>query len=218
LACAPFLLDELDARTLLAGLVPAPIQVDNDVNWAALAEDHHGGAESLANVVYCYLGPGIGSAVLVDGKVVHGARGLAGELAHVRTVGPGDRSMALIECFAGWGLVQPGTQAIEVDQLLAVLAGRAAAARRRRDAVVRAVAGALASVTALLNPERVLIGGPRGTAYDFDQLVAARLHETAIIDTAVGPAQLGASAPLAGARIEAVRSAQAWLRNRGRVA
>jgi len=215
LAYAPFLLDAFDPRSLLAPFVDAVVQVDNDVNWAALAEHHDGAAQGLTHVVYGYLGPGLGSAVLIDGRVIHGAQGLAGELAHVRTVGPGGRSRRLIECFAEWDLVEPGSNAIDVPALLEVLAGGTAADRRRRAAVAEAVAGAIASMTALLNPERVLIGGPWGTAYDFDRLVAERVHELAMIDTEVRPAALGPTAPLSGARIQAVRSAQAWLRSRG---
>ena len=215
LAYSPFLLDDFDPRRLLDGLVECEVQVDNDVNWAALAEHHGGAADGLDHVVYCYLGPGIGAAVLVDGQLVHGARGLAGELAHVPTIGPGGRAVRLIECFAAWDLLRPDSLAIDLPSLLTVLAGESAADRQRRGELADALAGAIASVTALLNPQRVLIGGPWGTAYDFDRLVAERVHDLAVIDTEVVAATLGSTAPLAGARVQAVRSAQTWLRSRG---
>ncbi len=215
LAYSPFLLDAFDPRSVLGPFVEGAVQVDNDVNWAALAEHHDGAAHGLDHVVYCHLGPGLGSAALVDGRVVRGAHGLAGELAHVRTVGPDGRSLRLFDCFVAWDLVRPGSSALEVPALLKVLSGETAVDRNRRAAVVEAVAGAITSVMALLNPQRVLIGGPWGTAYGFDRLVAERVHELASVETEVVPARLGADAPLAGARIQAVRSAQAWLRSRG---
>ena len=59
-----------------------PVTVDNDVNWTARAE--HGGRD----FVYVFLGEGLGCAVVSDGEVRRGHAGLAGEIAHVPTVGP----------------------------------------------------------------------------------------------------------------------------------
>jgi predicted NBD/HSP70 family sugar kinase len=208
---SPFLVDELDPRALVGHLVAAPLQVDNDVNWAALAEHHAGSGQDFRHFFYCYLGPGIGGALVSDGAVLHGALGLAGELAHVRTTGPGGRSLRLVECFAAWQLLQPGTSAIDVDRLRDLLERPAASARRTRDEIATAVAGALATVTALFNPEGVVVGGPWSAAGGFDQLVADRLVSSAVVPAVVRTAALGPDAPLLGARGHAVRAAQRLL-------
>lgn len=209
LAYAPFLVDALDLRTLLADLVAAPIQVDNDVNWAALAEHDQGSAVDLDDAFYCYLGAGIGAAVMINGTVVHGAGGLAGELAHVRTVGPGGTSCTLLECLAAWDLLLP-SMAVDLGRLELILVGETAADRRRRAAVADAVAGAIGSVTALLNPQAVIMGGPWGTRHGFRALVADRLADAAI-GAEIRAARLGDTAPLLGAQLHAVRAAQSSL-------
>lgn len=205
---SPFLVDELDPLELVGGLASARLQVDNDVNWAALAEYHEGGARGLSQFFYAYLGHGLGGAMVTDGRVFHGSRGLAGELAHVRTGGPGGRSLRLVECFRSWDLLQPSSDVIDVPRLAEILDGRTATHRRTRDAVVHAVAGAVCSVTALLNPEAVILGGPWGGVGDFCSLVAERVHSLAAIDAQVRPALLDSGASLTGVRVHAVQSAQ----------
>lgn len=205
---SPFLVDELDPRTLLGGLLGANLHVDNDVNWAAVAEYHQGSATDLTDFCYFYLGHGIGGAVMWNGEPIRGGAGLAGEFAHVRTTGPGGRSMRLIECFGAWELLQRGSSAIDVARLTAILESPGAAARRLRDAVVTAVAGAVSSVTAMLNPTGVIIGGPWSAVADFGSRLTERVRDLAVIDTEVRQAAIGVAAPLVGARLAAVQAAQ----------
>ena len=115
---APFLLGALDAPAVLAELVDGPVTVDNDVNWAARAERSHGAAIGVRDFVYLFLGEGLGCAVLTDGEVRRGHAGLAGEIAHVVTVGPGGTAMRLTDVFAALGLRRPGPTAIDVPALL----------------------------------------------------------------------------------------------------
>ena len=127
---APFLLGALDAPAVLADLVDGPVTVDNDVNWAARAE--HATAARPGDFVYLYLGEGLGCAVVSDGEVRRGHAGLAGEIAHVMTVGPGGAAMRLTDVFAALGLRRPGSTAIDVPALLH------AARRRTADVHARA--------------------------------------------------------------------------------
>ncbi len=171
---APFLVGEFAAAAVLADLAPH-IEVDNDVNWAALAERSHGGATDLDDFVLAYLGAGIGGAVVLNGTVVRGATGMAGELAHVRTVGPDGQSRTLVESFVAWGLMRPGSEAIDVARVRAILSGDSDADRRTGEEIAAAVAGAVGSVVALLDPEGVLVGGPWGSAPGFLDRVVEHL-------------------------------------------
>jgi predicted NBD/HSP70 family sugar kinase/biotin operon repressor len=204
---SPFLVDELNARAVVSGVTGADVEVDNDVNWAALAEYHGGNASGLDDFCYCHFGYGLGGAVVRGGEVVRGTRGLAGEIAHIRTEGPRERSMRLVECFAAWDLVQPASSAIDVPRLSTILEGATAADRRQREGVIRAVAGAVGSITAFLNPTCVVIGGPWSSVGGFNQLLAERLHQTAVVDAEVRPAALGDEASLVGVRVAALRAA-----------
>ncbi|HEY0239726.1 MAG TPA: ROK family transcriptional regulator, partial [Friedmanniella sp.] len=185
LPSSPFVTDELDPRGLLAPLVGVPVEVDNDVNWAALAEHDEGVAAGLDDFCYLHLGHGLGGAVVRAGDVVRGHTGLAGEPAHMITNGPGGRAMRLVACFGDLGLLRPGSDTIDVDRVRTVLTGATPADRRTRDAVVDAVAGVLASVAALLNPAAIVVGGPWSGAGDFADRLAARAGELLVPPTAV---------------------------------
>ncbi|SDT07831.1 Sugar kinase of the NBD/HSP70 family, may contain an N-terminal HTH domain [Friedmanniella luteola] len=208
---SPFVLGELAPRELLAPLLDVAPRIDNDVNWAALAEHAEGAARDLDEFFFVYLGPGIGAASVSGGAVRHGAGGLAGELAHVLTVGPDGRGVRLVAALAAQGLLLPGSPALDVERVLAVLASRSAPDREAGDQLARAVAGALASVTALLNPRAVVLGGPWGGADGFSSRVRAALAGLAAVPTELRTSTLGADAALSGARIDAVRRMQAAL-------
>jgi predicted NBD/HSP70 family sugar kinase len=205
---SPFLVDELDPRQLLAGALGPALIIDNDVNWAAVAEFHQGVAGDLADFCYLYLGPGIGGAVVRNGEPVRGRAGLAGEPAHMITTGPGGRAMRLVECFAALDLLQAGSAAIDAAALTVVLAGATETDRRKREVVVNAVAGVIASMSALLNPAGVVIGGPWGSVGDVVDRISDQVAESASVPTVVRVAGLGPGAPLVGARLFAVRAAR----------
>ncbi|GAA1431905.1 ROK family transcriptional regulator [Microlunatus lacustris] len=208
---SPFVLGELAPRELLAPLLEVVPQVDNDVNWAALAEHHEGAARDLEEFFFVYLGPGIGAASVSAGTVRHGDAGLAGELAHVLTVGPDGRCTRLIAALQDESLLVDGSPALDVDRILAALASTSAPDQALTRRLARAVAGALASVTALLNPRAVLLGGPWGGATGLADAVRDQLVALAAVPTEIRTSALGEDAPLAGARIAAVGQLQLGL-------
>ena len=66
-----------------------PTVVTNDANAAALGEMLFGNATGLDNFLMITLGTGLGSGLVVNGDLVYGNDGLAGELGHVRAVADG---------------------------------------------------------------------------------------------------------------------------------
>lgn len=59
-----------------------PVVLSNDANAAAYGEYVYGGAKGMRHFIMFTLGTGVGSGVVVDGKLVHGSTGAAGELGH----------------------------------------------------------------------------------------------------------------------------------------
>lgn len=59
-----------------------PCRVTNDANAAAMGEMTYGVARGMKNFIMITLGTGVGSGIVVDGKVVYGSDGFAGELGH----------------------------------------------------------------------------------------------------------------------------------------
>jgi glucokinase len=76
-------LADVPFRDLMSERLGLPVQVDNDVNVALLAEHRHGAARGANHAVMLALGTGIGGALLLDGRVYRGALGLGAELGHV---------------------------------------------------------------------------------------------------------------------------------------
>jgi len=159
---APFLVGALDAPAVLADLAEGPVTVDNDVNWAARAEHSRGRAVGIQDFVYVFLGEGLGAAVVSDGEVRRGHGGLAGEIAHMPTVGPGGVATRLTEVFEALGLRRPGSTAIDVPALLRAVEREGPAAAELRHTLAKAVGGVLAAAVALADPAVVLVGGPWG--------------------------------------------------------
>ena len=62
-----------------------PAALTNDANAAAIGEMTYGVARGMKNFIMLTLGTGVGSGVVVDGKLVYGSNGFAGELGHVST-------------------------------------------------------------------------------------------------------------------------------------
>ena len=60
-----------------------PVKLDNDANAAALAETRWGAARGYRYVFYATIGTGIGTGIVLDGKIYHGNTGSAGEGGHV---------------------------------------------------------------------------------------------------------------------------------------
>lgn len=71
---------DIDLAGALGAAFSVPVMVDNDANMAALGERWRGTAQKAANFVFVALGTGIGSGVVVDGRLCHGRTGNAGEL------------------------------------------------------------------------------------------------------------------------------------------
>lgn len=62
------------------------IYVSNDANAAAMGEKVYGGGKNLKHFIVITLGTGLGSGIIIDGQLLLGADGLAGELGHVCAV------------------------------------------------------------------------------------------------------------------------------------
>ncbi len=82
-----------------------PVVLTNDANAAALGEMFYGGARGMRDFIVITLGTGVGSGIVVNGKLVHGHSGFAGEIGHTivdpngRECGCGRRGC--LETYAG---------------------------------------------------------------------------------------------------------------------
>ena len=74
------------AKLLTEALGGLPVSLTNDANAAAMGEMAYGAARGMKDFIMITLGTGVGSGIVIDGKVVYGHDGFAGELGHVTVV------------------------------------------------------------------------------------------------------------------------------------
>jgi len=74
----------------LGALTGLKIVGGNDANCAALGEYYHGGGMGASSAIFVTLGTGVGGGVILDGRLLGGAHGCAGEVGHI-TVSASDK-------------------------------------------------------------------------------------------------------------------------------
>jgi len=165
---------DIDVGRRLERTLGLPVVVENDANCAALGEFWRGRGRGAKSLFLFTLGTGIGGSFLIDGKVWHGANGIAGEIGHTVVMAGGPRCScgksgcleALVSATAivrdyrearGGRAGVAGTMTAKGVVDLAKQGDRVAGAVVRRSA--RALGMGIANVFHLLNPEVILIGG-----------------------------------------------------------
>ncbi|MFD3313699.1 ROK family protein [Streptomyces sp. NPDC058694] len=153
-----------------------PVTVDNDVRALTVAEQWFGAGVGLSDFAVVTVGAGIGCGLVVHGKVVSGAHGVAGEIGHVviDPTGPlchcGNRGCA--EAIAADPAIVAAVR--EATRLPVADAAQAVDLARRGDPGARevyarageAIGRAIATVANLMGPQRVIISGEGLAAYD----------------------------------------------------
>lgn len=76
-------LADVPFRDLMSERLGLPVVVDNDANAALIAETRFGAARDRAHAVLVALGTGIGSGLLLDGRIYRGSRGMGAEVGHM---------------------------------------------------------------------------------------------------------------------------------------
>ena len=206
-----------------------PTRIDNDVRCAALGELKFGAGRGCENFICITVGTGIGSGIVINGKVVRGATNAAGELGHIKLQmngGPicGCGGTGCLEAFASGPAIVAMAQeyikggkstkfremaAVEGGEITPYMVAKAAeegdpVAKRIFEIVGEYIGIGLTSVINLLNPERVIIGG--GVAESGELLlgpIRKTIKERAMVVAGnaveIVPAQLGNSAGVIGA-------------------
>ena len=80
------------AKLLSEAMNGLPVALTNDANAAAVGEMTYGAARGMKNFIMITLGTGVGSGIVINGDVVYGHDGFAGELGHVTAVRNNGRS------------------------------------------------------------------------------------------------------------------------------
>lgn len=76
-------LDGFRLAPTLTSRIGLPVILENDANAAAIGEQAFGAAKGFNSALMVTLGTGVGGGVIIDGKILRGADGMAGELGHI---------------------------------------------------------------------------------------------------------------------------------------
>ncbi|MET8977369.1 ROK family transcriptional regulator [Streptomyces sp. NPDC004539] len=200
----------------LGGLLPGEpaFTVDNEANLGALAELWLG-EDTPDDFLHVSAEIGIGAAVVVDGGLLRGKRGFAGELGHVPVHPDGPECVCggrgCLEQYAGEEAVLRAAGLAPGGDRVGLLAGRAAdgdeAVRRALREAGTAFGIALTGAVNLLDPEGVVLGGAlAGLApWLLPSLEAELARRTAGPVCPVSVSRLGSEGPLLGAAHSVVR-------------
>lgn len=75
--------EQVPAKEMLEERIGKPVYLDNDANCAALGEAVAGCGKGAKNFVAVTLGTGVGSGIIIDGKIVNGSNFAGGEMGHM---------------------------------------------------------------------------------------------------------------------------------------
>lgn len=156
----------------LESLVAFDVEVGNDVNMAAKGELWMGEGKGIDNFVFIALGTGVGMGIINERRILRGARGAAGEVAtlpvgasgydsrtfHSGALETAIGSAAIRDRYEGAG----GQIGLTVRQIIDRIEGGDRIAAATLDEVARTLAEAILAVSAIVDPERVVLGGSIG--------------------------------------------------------
>jgi len=176
--------DRIDIVTPFRGIYDVPIALQNDANACALAEWKWGAGQGCANMVFLTFGTGLGSGLILGGRLHAGTNDMAGEAGHIRLApfGPvGYGKAGSFEGFCSGGGIAQLASALALERLqmgaapaycptrehlgeiTALAVGQAAIAGDETALEVLNISGeqlgrGLAILVDLLNPEAIVIG------------------------------------------------------------
>lgn len=167
---------DVPLQSILSNRFHVPVVVENDVNLAVLGEANFGIASGHDNVVFIGIGSGIGAGILVERKLLRGARGAGGEIAFIVP-----QIESLTESYGGNGALETLAATSKIckywnettgetitDPLVVVNAARSGSsvARHVIHRWAQYIGIGMVALSAILNPEIIVIGGGGGHTFD----------------------------------------------------
>ena len=152
-------------RDRLERLLNRRVVIDNDANCAALAEHEAGAAKGARVSITVTVGTGVGSGIVVGGRIVQGAFGGAGEIGHVPVGSEGPPCRCGVEGCAepmasGAGLLARAREAgLEMESARAVFESSDPRAAGLVERMIDHLARILGAATQVLNPDVIVVGG-----------------------------------------------------------
>ena len=200
-------LDRIDLAGALKERLDMEVVVENDVNLAVLGEHWLGDHDENDNLVFMSVGTGIGAGIVVEGDLLRGSFGAAGEIGFL----PFGADPFEPESLARGALERAAATEAIID-LYRSLSGHEAdvptvfdaanagdpAAIRTLDEVARQIARAVSAIATVVDPAEIIIGGSIGSRKELLSRIVRFVAECYPRRIRVGRSELGDHATLAG--------------------
>ncbi|MBS4209601.1 ROK family glucokinase [Bacillus sp. FJAT-50079] len=183
--------DDYPLSDLMETALNIPVAIDNDANCAALGEMWQGAGKGAKNMICITLGTGVGGGVINDGDIVHGSKGAAGEVGHITSVPHGGarcncgKTGCLETVASATGIVRMAKEkmtdfegdsklkqqfaeqgTISAKDIFETASLGDSLAQETVHDLANYLGLALANVSVVLNPEKIVIGGGVSKAGD----------------------------------------------------
>jgi predicted NBD/HSP70 family sugar kinase/predicted transcriptional regulator len=166
-------LGEVNVKATLQDRLGGPVVIENDVNLALMGEIWHGCARDFNSVGLLALGTGVGLGLAINGKLVRGAHGAAGEIGYLPLGGdpmrPEVQKQGCLEYEIGAaGILRryrtvAGHAPLSVPAIFELLSAGDNAAQQVVDATARLVAMAAIAIVTTTDPDLLVLGGSIGS-------------------------------------------------------
>lgn len=181
---------DLNIKQQIQSHFDIPVYVGNDVEIAALGEMKFGAATGCDDFVCVFVGTGVGSAIVKNGKIIHGATGTAGEIGHIIVDLNGRQcncgAHGCLEAYASRsaiekrieGALRKGRHSAILDYMESgkpITSSMIEKSIEREDELVTQcvteaseyLSGGIASIINFINPKLIVLGGGLIEAVDF---------------------------------------------------
>ena len=181
---------DLNLKKILTEKFDIPVYVGNDVEIATIGEQKFGAGKDCNDFVCVFVGTGVGSAIVKDGKIIIGATGTAGEIGHIIEDLNGRQcscgAHGCLEAYASRsaierrieGALKKGRKSCILDYLetgKSITSSMIQKSIEREDELVlqcvteasEYLSGGIASIINFINPELIILGGGLIEAVDY---------------------------------------------------
>jgi len=204
-------------RTDLEASLGQPVRLANDANCLALSEAKDGAGAGAANVFAVIIGTGCGGGVVVNGHLVEGANGLAGEWGHIPLPWPLPEENPGPKCWCGLhGCLETWIsgsgfardfhavtgRSLKGEEIISAMRAGDAEAEACFDRWIRRLAQALAVVVNILDPDVFVFGGGMSNVPEIYSRLPSRIEPLVFTDrweARFVPARWGDSSGVRGA-------------------
>lgn len=153
----------VDLKAEVESRVHLPVVVENDGNAAAWGEFQFGAGRDVDDMVMVTVGTGVGGGIVANGALLRGAYGVAAEIGHITVVPGGDLcgcgKRGCLEAYASGTALTSGVPGMTGPEITAAAKAGDPGCIEAIAEIGRWLGGGLASLAAVVDPARIVIGG-----------------------------------------------------------